>query len=378
MLPPLSLLHSSIRYVAILCVPQSGFSSSRDPANLYFQVDVMLPIIVLAGAFAPDKESALPAKMTAAYKTFICQTPFKCIKTHEVAVPSPGAGQVLVEVYGSAVNPCDVDYIEFGVGCAGGGGSLGMDLAGVVVATGTDVSRLKVGDQVWADTGGIQGVTGAMAQYALVSEKQTGLKPTTLNFTEAGSIPLVGLTALEMLQKTGAPWSNRTNVTVAITSGSGGTGFMCVQLARAFGAAHVVTAASGAENIAFMKSIGADEVIDYKVSSVRSSVFACACACACAYCICMCMVMCIICRCIRVCVHTYVRAYVCACIRVCVHTCVRAYACACASMCTYITRRCKTSPTHCRTTRSTYTLTTMAREAKPTRRCMPSDRVAYT
>ena len=304
---------------------------------MYFQVDVMLPIIVLAGAFAPDKESALPAKMTAAYKTFICQTPFKCIKTHEVAVPSPGAGQVLVEVYGSAVNPCDVDYIEFGVGCAGGGGSLGMDLAGVVVATGTDVSRLKVGDQVWADTGGIQGVTGAMAQYALVSEKQTGLKPTTLNFTEAGSIPLVGLTALEMLQKTGAPWSNRTNVTVAITSGSGGTGFMCVQLARAFGAAHVVTAASGAENIAFMKSIGADEVIDYKVSSVRSSVFACACACACAYayafayaCVwsCASSAGAYVCACIRVCVHTCVRAYVCACIHVCVHTCVRVLVCA--------------------------------------------------
>ena len=204
--------------------------------------------------------------MTAVHKTLVCQTPFKCIKTHQVAVPSPGAGQVLVEAHGSAVNPCDVDYVELGFGCAGGGGTLGMDLSGVVAVVGSGVTRLKVGDEVWADTGGVKGVTGSMAQYALVSEAQTGLKPTSLNFTEAGSIPLVGLTALEMLQKTGAPWTNRTKVAVAITSGTGGTGFMSVQLAKhAFGAAHVVTAASGADKIAFVKSVGADEVIDYHV-----------------------------------------------------------------------------------------------------------------
>lgn len=210
--------------------------------------------------------------MTAAYKTLVCQTPFKCIRTHEIAVPSPGADQVLVESRGSSVNPCDVDYVELGFGCAGGGGTLGMDLSGVVAAVGSGVTRLKVGDEVWADTGGVKGVTGAMAQYAIVSEAQTGLKPKALNFTEAGSIPLVGLTALEMLQKTGAPWANRSKVSVAVTSGTGGTGFMSVQLAkRAFGADHVVTAASGADNIAFAKSIGADEVIDYKVQDIADA-----------------------------------------------------------------------------------------------------------
>lgn len=113
--------------------------------------------------------------------------------------------------------------------------------------------------------GGVSGDTGAMAQFAVLSEAQTSLKPTSLNMTEAGTIPLVGLTALEMFIKTGAPWTDRTNVTVAITSGSGGTGFMSVQLAKkAYKASYVVTAASGDENIAWMKQLGADKVVDYK------------------------------------------------------------------------------------------------------------------
>jgi NADPH:quinone reductase-like Zn-dependent oxidoreductase len=144
-----------------------------------------------------------------------------------------------------------------------------MDMAGTVKAVGDGVTRLKVGDEVWADTGNADGDTGGMAQYAVIREAQAGLKPKTLNFTEAGTIPLVGLTALECLQRTGAPWSNRTNVTVLITSGSGGTGFMAVQLAkRAFGATRVITAASGAANIALVKSLGADVVVDYHVQDV--------------------------------------------------------------------------------------------------------------
>jgi len=208
--------------------------------------------------------------MTAVYKdAFICQTPFACIQTHTVAVPKPAQGQVLVQVGGSSVNPCDVDYVEFGFGCPGGKGTLGMDVAGTVVAVGEGVSRLKVGDEVWADGGGVAGVTGTMAQYALLSEEQTGLKPASMNMTEAGTIPLAGLTALECLQKTGAPWTGRQNVTVVITSGSAGTGFIALQLAKhVYGASTVVTATTGAANTAFVKQMGADVVVDYHVQEV--------------------------------------------------------------------------------------------------------------
>ena len=193
-------------------------------------------MLLLSALAAPS----LPSTMTSVYRSHpLCFTPFtSCIKTRTISVPSPGAGQVLLEAHGSSVNPCDVDYVQYGVGCGGGGGTLGMDVAGKVVAVGAGVTRLKLGDEVWADIGGGSGDTGGMAEYALVDEAQVGLKPKSLNFTEAGTIPLVGLTALECLQKAGAPWSGKANLTVLVTSGSGGTGFVGVQLAKhAFGAA---------------------------------------------------------------------------------------------------------------------------------------------
>jgi len=140
------------------------------------------------------------------------------------------------------------------------------------------VNRLKVGDAVWADVGGGRGDTGAMAEYALVSESQTGIRPSTLNGTEAGTIPLVGLTALELWQKALAAMPNATAApregrTVVITSGSGGTGFMAVQLAKAksesfhTGVNRVITSTSAA-NIPFVKSLGADVVVDYHQAGV--------------------------------------------------------------------------------------------------------------
>lgn len=68
--------------------------------------------------------------------------------------------------------------------------------------------------------------------------------------------------------KLGAPWKQPNNITVVLTSGTGGTGFIGVQLAKALGAAHIVTAATGADNIALMKSYGADVVIDYKQQNI--------------------------------------------------------------------------------------------------------------
>lgn len=84
----------------------------------------------------------------------------------------------------------------------------------------------------------------------------------------AGTIPLVGFTSLECISKTGAPWPRSSNVTVVITSGTGGTGFIGIQLAKALGAARVVTSTSGAANIALAKQLGADLVTDYKVQDI--------------------------------------------------------------------------------------------------------------
>jgi NADPH:quinone reductase-like Zn-dependent oxidoreductase len=238
---------------------------------MFFSACSLPSLFLLASATAAVPQ-APPPMMNSAHKSGLsCFTPFRCIGPRRVPTPQPGRDQALVKVAGSSVNPCDVDYIEFGVGCNGGAGTLGMDLSGTVVslpsATGA-CGHLAVGDEVWADVGGVKGDTGAMAEYAVVNCGQTGLKPKSLNFTAAGTIPLVGFTSLECLKETGAPWAESANTTVVITSGTGGTGFVAIQIAKALGAARVITSTSGAANIALAKRLGADVVVDYKVEDI--------------------------------------------------------------------------------------------------------------
>merc|ERR1712072_1047292 len=146
---------------------------------------------------------------------------------------------------------------------------LGMDVAGTVVATGPDVKHLQVGDDVWAmnaaaavwDGKTLGGLAGhAWAPYVALREQDTGKKPKSMNFTEAGATPLVALTSLAALKQAGAPWKNGS--TVLVLGGSGGTGHIGVQLAKALGATTVITTAS-ASHSQQLQSLGADRVIDY-------------------------------------------------------------------------------------------------------------------
>jgi len=195
--------------------------------------------------------------------------------------PSPGAGEVLIRVQASSVNHLDVlwqviqpaaVWSAFQAAWQVQGGFpkvLGLDVAGTVAAVGAGVTRARVGDEVWAfnakdcvydgkTLGGISGHT--WAEYVAVPQDMVGLKPRNLNFTEAGSLPLVALTSLQALKLAGAPWTGDT--TVLILGGSGGTGHVAVQLAKVLGAARVLTTASGS-NRDYLLSLGADEVIDY-------------------------------------------------------------------------------------------------------------------
>eukprot|EP00040_Diaphanoeca_grandis_P005034 m.31077 g.31077 ORF g.31077 m.31077 type:complete len:361 (-) comp16394_c0_seq1:1571-2653(-) len=227
-------------------------------------------LLVAANANALPAMNSIPSTMTAAYKAGFnphCVTPFACVKTHTINTPKAGKGQVLVQVAASSVNPCDVDYLEFDVGCSGGAGTLGMDLAGTVVEVGPGCTgRLQVGDRVWADSGGVSGDSGSMAQYALVSEAQTGLAPSNLNLTEAGTVPLAALTAFEMWQKVLAALGVDAVGTTVVTAGTGGTGYIGLQLGKhVHNASTMITSTSGAEAIALARAWGADVVIDYKV-----------------------------------------------------------------------------------------------------------------
>lgn len=207
----------------------------------------------------------IPTTMRQVQARGLCTAPFAgCVDVVTVPVPTPKHGDALIKVMASSVNPSDRDTVEGG-GCAHG---CGADISGKIVAC-PGCKLLRPGDEVW--TLG----SPAYADYAVVSQARTGLKPTSLGFLPAGTIPEVGLTSWLSLKRTastfpsplpvGSPWppTKYANLTVAITAGSGGTGFVAIEMAKAWGAKHIATSTSGAAGVAFVQSLGATWVNDY-------------------------------------------------------------------------------------------------------------------
>jgi NADPH:quinone reductase-like Zn-dependent oxidoreductase len=185
----------------------------------------------------------------------------------DVALPVVGDDDVLVRVRAASVNPLDWHFMR-GVPQAmrvtaglrrPRGHGLGADLAGHVEAVGRNVSRLKPGDEV----SGCYDVTstgiGTLAEYAAVSQELAVLrKPAGLTFGEAASVPMAALTALQGLRDKGRL---RPGQRVLINGAAGGVGTFAVQLAKALGAE--VTGVCSGGNVELVRSLGADEVIDY-------------------------------------------------------------------------------------------------------------------
>jgi len=202
-----------------------------------------------------------------------CAKPFaSCVRVASVPFPEPRPGYALVSVNGTSVNPSDVDTVEYG-GCTLG---CGNDVAGTVL-TCENCTRLRPGDRVWGAG------SPAYAEAVSAPEAAFALAPGNVPLEQAGTIPEVGLTSLFSLKRTGSlpsdpmpsgsPWDrNRTlNLSVVITAGSGGTGFIGIEIAKAYGAAHIATAATGAEEIAFVRRLGATYVADYKREDLLAS-----------------------------------------------------------------------------------------------------------
>jgi alcohol dehydrogenase len=136
---------------------------------------------------------------------------------------------------------------------------LGNDLSGDVEAVGPGVSRFKVGDAIYARLD--KDRIGAIAEYALVHESAAAKKPARLDYAQAASLPLVGLTGWQALIELAHLQAGQK---VLIHAGSGGVGTFAIQLAKHLGA-QVATTAS-AKNHALVKSLGADVAIDYKTT----------------------------------------------------------------------------------------------------------------
>ncbi|MCD9019704.1 NADP-dependent oxidoreductase [Parachryseolinea silvisoli] len=134
---------------------------------------------------------------------------------------------------------------------------LGHDVAGVVTKVGSNVSKFKVGDEVYARPADHR--IGAFAEFISINENDVAIKPKKLTMDEAASIPLVGLTVWQaLIEKANLKKGQK----VFIQAGSGGVGTFAIQLAKHLGA--TVATTTSATNIDLVKSLGADVVIDYK------------------------------------------------------------------------------------------------------------------
>ncbi|MDT4741819.1 zinc-dependent alcohol dehydrogenase family protein [Bradyrhizobium sp. WYCCWR 12699] len=152
-----------------------------------------------------------------------------------ISRPEIGPREVLVRVRASGVNPLDT---KIHAGAAAHArhplpAIPGIDLAGVVERTGREVTRFKVGDEVYGMTGGVGGVPGSLAEFAAVDAGLLALKPANLSMREAAALPLIVITAWEGLIDRAALKAGQK---VLIHGGAGGVGHVAIQIARAFGA----------------------------------------------------------------------------------------------------------------------------------------------
>lgn len=184
------------------------------------------------------------------------------IEINEVDTPTINSGQVLVEVHAASLNPFDTKlregYMKDSIPLHFPF-TLGGDIAGTVVEISDGVADFAVGDAVYGQAAGVAGNSGAFAQYTAVKTTSIAKAPVNLNFDQAASLPLVGVSALQALNE---HLNLQSGQKIFIHGGAGGIGTIAIQVAKHIGA-YVATTATG-DSINNVTSLGADEVIDYK------------------------------------------------------------------------------------------------------------------
>lgn len=185
----------------------------------------------------------------------------------DVPTPEPQADEVLVRIYAAPINPIDWKIREgYMQGWLQHQLPLipGSEFSGVVAAVGADVSAFKAGDEIYGYCSLAR--CGAYAEFIAVKETEIAAKPVNIDFNHAAAIPVGALTAWQAFAMAGLSAGQ----TVLIHAAAGGVGSLAVQIAKARGA-HVIGTAS-ARNAEFVKSLGADEVIDYTTTKFEEVV----------------------------------------------------------------------------------------------------------
>lgn len=186
------------------------------------------------------------------------------LKVLDVPAPTPEKGQVLVKVMATGVNPADwrtragqfkmfmrpqFPFIT------------GIEISGIISELGEGVTQFKIGDPVYGMLSVATG--GGCAEYVAVNASALACMPKSLTFTQAASVPLTALTALQALRD---KMNLKKGQHILIYGASGGVGMFTVQLAKSLGAK--VTAVCSTRNVDWVKSLGADEVIDYTTTDI--------------------------------------------------------------------------------------------------------------
>lgn len=183
------------------------------------------------------------------------------VEVVDVETPTPPSGQVLVEVHASSLNPVDTMMREgytrqmmdppMPV-------TLGGDVAGTVAVVGEGVTEFQVGEKVYGQAFVLRGGSGAFAEYAITPAIRIAAMPKNLDFKQAASLPLVGVSALQGLKE---HINLQSGQKLFIHGASGGIGTIAVQIAKSMGA-YIAASVHGEESAEHVKELGANEVID--------------------------------------------------------------------------------------------------------------------
>jgi NADPH:quinone reductase-like Zn-dependent oxidoreductase len=185
----------------------------------------------------------------------------------ETLRPVPGATEILVRVHAAGVNPTDFKQrATGGLGLWGDPPILGYDVSGTVEEVGLGVTLFAPGDEVFGMPRFPQ-QAGAYAEYVAAPARQFAPKPASLDHVQAAALPLVALTAWQVLVDTAAVQPGQR---VLIHAAAGGLGHVAVQIAKARGAYVVGTASAGKHDL--LRSLGADELIDYTAAPFEEAV----------------------------------------------------------------------------------------------------------
>ena len=181
----------------------------------------------------------------------------------ELPEPRPGARDLLVQVKAVSVNPVDTKMRMRSAPTAGEAAVLGWDACGIVVECGSEATLFQSGDQVWY--AGSIARPGTNSELHLVDERIVGHKPSSLDFAQAAALPLTSITAWELLfdRLQIAPGKRYGDQSLLIIGAAGGVGSILTQLAHRLTGLRVIGTASRPTTAEWVRSLGADEVIDH-------------------------------------------------------------------------------------------------------------------